>query len=167
MLPSCRVALVASLCCCLAAGATARAQERTTRLDVTHCYVAEAPTIEFESEYWVRALLMRGTTRAAEPGGSLDGAATRCFGTRSRACAARPWRAAAGASGPPPRRTGCCSGGASRGAGATACPTSWAARAATGAPPARSRSRCSPPIPSLEPGLFRACARSTGEFELP
>jgi hypothetical protein len=166
MLPSCRVALVASLCCCLAAGATARAQERTTRLDVTHCYVAEAPTIEFESEYWVRALLMRGTTRAAEPGGPLDGAATRCFGTLARVrgapLAGGGWCEWATSAEDRLLLRWSIEGGGGHGTSAILGGTGRY-RGASG----EATFQVFPPIPSLEPGLFRACARSTGEFELP
>ncbi|MCB4825313.1 hypothetical protein [Roseicella aerolata] len=167
-MPMCR-RTAAALCCCLAAGA-AQAQERTTRFDLTHCYVAEEHVIEAVVSdhqvlaYRVKVYLMRGTTRAAEPGGPLDGAATRCVGTFAYLGNAPPkgdgycelavsaedrllfqWSAAAGSG------SAAILGGTGRYRGASGETSFWAL----------------PPIPSLEPGVTRACIRSTGEFKLP
>src|SRR5919202_6075560 len=95
-MPVSRRIATCALCCCLAAGAPAQAQERTTRIDLTHCYVAEMTTIEaIVSDYHVlayrvQAVQMRGSTRANEPGGPLDGAATRCVRTAASVAGAPP-----------------------------------------------------------------------------
>jgi hypothetical protein len=155
-----------ALCCCLAAGAAARAQERVIRFDATHCYVAEAPKIEFVGEYWVQALLMRGITRAAEPGGPLDGAATRCFGTL------------ASVGGAPLVGSGYCEYAISV---EDRLLLRWSFEAGQGegrsvilggtgryhGASGEATFQVLAPIPSVEPGVFRACARSTGQFKVP
>ena len=161
----------AALFCCLAAGAAAQTPERTIRYDLTHCYVAEEHAVEAVMSdykvlaYRVKAVVMRGTTRANEPGGPLDGAATRCVGTFAYL------------GGGFPASEGCCElatsaevrllfrwdSKAGEGSSAVLAGTGryWGASG-------EGSFRVLPPIiPSLEPGMFRSCLRGTGEFKLP
>lgn len=163
--------IAAALFCCLAVGAAAQAPERTTRFDLTDCFVAEEHAIEAVVSdykvlaYRVKAVVMRGTARAEEPGGPLDGAATRCVGTLAYLA------------GGPPAGYGYCelatsaedrllfryNSKAGQGGSAILGGTGRY-RGASG----ESSFRMLPPIiPSLEPGVFRTCLRSTGEFRLP
>lgn len=156
--------LIAALCCCFATGAAAQGQQQGTRFDVTHCYVGEASLIESATAYRVQGLQQRGVTRANEPGGPFDNAATRCVGTLASVGGASPegrgycewassaedrvlirWTVEAG------RGSGTLVGGAGRYRGISG-EISFQPIA---------------PIPALEASIVRVCNRSTGEFKLP
>lgn len=142
----------------------AQAQQQTNRVDVTHCYVGETSVIESGAAYRVQGILLRGTTRANEPGGTFDNLATRCVGTTgSIAGAAQEGRGYCEWAGPGEDRalirwtieagrgTGSFVGGSGRYRGLTG--------DITFQPIA--------PIPALEPGVIRVCNRTQGSFRLP
>ncbi len=154
-----------ALCCCLAEGAAAQAQQQVTPLDATVCSVGEVATvIEGSPDYRVFSVQNRGAVRASEPGGAFDNAATRCFST------------AVSMGGGPAAATGYCEWATSAEDRAL---FRWTAEAGQGrgdfiGGTGRFRDisggtsfRPIAPIPSLEPNSYRFCNRVSGGFRLP
>jgi hypothetical protein len=145
-------------------GAQGQQQQQPTRIDVTHCYTGDLTVIENQGAFRANGLQIRGVTRANQPGGAFDNAATRCVGATATlgntplegrgycewatSQADRiliRWTVEAG------RGTGTIIGGTGQFQGASG-DFSFQSIA---------------PIQSLEPGVVRVCNRNTGELKRP
>lgn len=159
-----RVAAATAALGCLAAGATAQAQHQGTRIDIIHCFVSEPSVVESPGAYRLQAYVLRGMTRASEPGGAFDNAATRCVGS-SAAVAGSP-AVSRGycelATSPEDRAVAQYTIEAGQGSGSFISGTGRY-KGISG----ETAFRPLPPVPTVEPGVSRVCNRTVGDFKLP